>query len=52
MFRSIFQIDNFEKDIKIYSNFYIISANRQTFMINLTTPFEVNFDRYIEKMKF
>ncbi|WP_299214568.1 hypothetical protein [uncultured Aquimarina sp.] len=52
MFRSIFQVDNFEEDIRIFSNFYIITADKQTFMINLTTPFEVNFDGYIEKMKF
>ncbi|AXT53508.1 hypothetical protein D1818_22760 [Aquimarina sp. BL5] len=52
MFRSIFQVDNVEEDIRIFSNFYIITADKQTFMINLTTPFEVNFDGYIEKMKF
>ncbi len=52
MFRSIYQIDNFKTDTRAFSTFYIISANKQTFMINLTTPFEVNFDRYIEKMKF
>jgi len=52
MFRSIFQVDNFKENIQIYSTFYIITANKQTFMINLTTPFEVNFDGYIEKMKF
>ncbi|MFD2565566.1 hypothetical protein [Aquimarina rubra] len=52
MFRSIFQVDNPKENIRIFSNFYIITADKKTFMINLTTPFEVNFDRYIEKMKF
>jgi len=52
MFRSIFKIENFKEDIQVFSTFYIITANKKTFMINLTTPFEVNFDGYIEKMKF
>ncbi len=52
MFRSIFQIDNVETGIRTFSNSYIISANERTFMINLTTPYKVNFDGYIEKMKF
>ncbi|WP_298547591.1 hypothetical protein [uncultured Aquimarina sp.] len=52
MFRSIFQVDNFEENTRVFSNFYIVTADKQTFMINLTTPFEVNFDGYIEKMKF
>ncbi|WP_299314851.1 hypothetical protein [uncultured Aquimarina sp.] len=52
MFRSIFQVDNFVENIRMFSNFYIITADKQTFMINLTTPFEVNFDGYIEQMKF
>ncbi|MHA7057994.1 hypothetical protein ACWGOQ_0012290 [Aquimarina sp. M1] len=52
LFRSIFQVDNLKENIRVFSNFYIITADKQTFMINLTTPFEINFDRYIEKMKF
>ena len=52
MFRSIFQIDNFKTDLRGFNTSYIISANKQTFMINLTTPIQVNFDPYIEKMKF
>ncbi|MCK8522812.1 hypothetical protein M0D21_14620 [Aquimarina sp. D1M17] len=52
MFKSIFQIDNLKKDTKAFSSSYIISANKRTFMINLTTPIQVNFDGFIEKMKF
>ncbi|MBQ4822705.1 hypothetical protein [Aquimarina sp. MMG016] len=52
MFRSIFQIDNIKNDHISYSSTYFITAKKQTFVINLTTPFQVNFDRYIEKMKF
>lgn len=52
MFRSIFQIDNFKTDMRGFGTFYIVSANKQTFLINLTTPVQVNFDRYLEKMKF
>ncbi len=52
MFRSIFEVDHLASKIKTFSTFYIISANKQTFMINLITPFEVNFDGYIGKMKF
>lgn len=51
-FRSIFQIDDFKEDIQIFSTFYSSTADKKTRMINLTTRFEVNFDGYIEKMKF
>ncbi len=52
MFRSIFQINNFKTEMKAFNTSYILSANKKTFMINLTTPFKTNFDGYIEKMKF
>lgn len=52
MFRSIYQIDNLKHENSIYCSSYFITAKGQTFMINLTTPFQVNFDSYIEKMKF
>lgn len=52
LFKSIYRVDNFKEDFKFFSTFYIISVKQQTFMINLTTPFEVDFDPYIEKMKF
>lgn len=52
LFKSIYKVDNFKENYHFFSTFYIISVKQQTFMINLTTPFEVNFDPYIEKMKF
>ncbi|MBW1294506.1 hypothetical protein [Aquimarina litoralis] len=52
MFRSIYQIDNCKENFQIFSTFYTTIANKQTLIIDLTTPFEVNFDEYIEKMKF
>lgn len=52
IFRAIFKITNSEKDFAYYNTIYMVSTStKKTFQIILTTPFEVNFDPFIQKIK-
>lgn len=50
IFRSIHRIDNSKTNEEVYNAAYIISSNNKTVWIQITTPFEVNFDMFIQKM--
>lgn len=50
IFRSIHRIDNSKTNSEVYNSTYIISSNNKTIWIQLTTPFEVDFDMFIQKM--
>ncbi|WP_157503032.1 hypothetical protein [Mangrovimonas xylaniphaga] len=50
IFKAVYRVDNKETQITAYSASYILSGNKKTVMINLTTPFEVDFDPYLQKM--
>ncbi|MBR9756506.1 MAG: hypothetical protein GYB39_00340 [Algicola sp.] len=49
LFKVIYKIKYENHPIDVYSTSYIISSNRKTAMINLTTPFNVHFDAFIQK---
>ncbi|WP_338731064.1 hypothetical protein [Mangrovimonas cancribranchiae] len=49
LFKVIYKINYKDHPVDIYSTSYIISSNKKTVMINLTTPFDVYFDPFIQK---
>ena len=50
VFNCIHQIDNKQQDLTWYTSTYIVTSNQKTAFIQLTTPFEVNFNPFIDKM--
>lgn len=50
IFKAIFRIDNPKTKTSVFSNSYIISSNQKTVLINLSTPYDFNFDKYLQKM--
>jgi len=50
IFKAIFKVENQELQQQAFQNVYFISSNNKTVLINLMTPFEVNFDPFLEKM--
>lgn len=50
VFKAIFKVENQELQQQAFQNIYFISSNNKTVLINLMTPFEVNFDPFLEKM--
>ena len=50
IFKSIYRIDNDKTDAEVYNSTYIISSNHKTVWIQLTTPFEADFDMFIQKL--
>jgi len=50
IFKAIYKIENTKLKTEHFSTSYIISSNDKTIIIRLTTPIEVQFDPYIEKI--
>lgn len=50
IFRTIHRINNSKTNTEVYNANYIITSKNKTVWIQLTTPFEVNFDMFIQKM--
>lgn len=50
IFRSIHRIENSKTNTEVYNSTYIISSKNKTVWIQITTPFEVDFDMFIQKM--
>lgn len=50
IFKAIYKIDNKKKHTTVFNTYYIVSYHKNTVFINLTTPFEVDFDMYLQKM--
>ena len=50
IFRSIHRIDNQKTNMQVFNSNYIISSKKKTVWIQITTPFEVDFDMFIQKM--
>ncbi len=50
IFKAIFKVENDENSQHAFQHAYFISSNNKTVLINLTAPFEVNFDPFLEKM--
>lgn len=50
IFKAIFKIENPKLQLQAFQHTYFISSNKKTVLINLTSPFEVNFDPFLEKM--
>ena len=50
IFKSVHRIDNSKAHTEIYNTTYIITSNNKTIWLQLTTPFEVDFDMFIQKM--
>ncbi len=50
VFRTIHRINNSKTNSEVYNANYIISSKNKTVWIQITTPFEVNFDMFIQKM--
>lgn len=40
-----------EEDYEMYKTVYVITSRRKTFVVNILTPFEVDFDPFIRKFK-
>lgn len=52
IFKAVFKIQNTHENYQIYQNLYFISSQSKTIIINLSAPFEAEFDNYIGKIKF
>lgn len=50
IFKSIYKVDHQKTDISIFSTAYIISSNKKTVMIKLSSIYEIDFDPFIQKM--
>lgn len=50
IFKAIFKIEDRKIHHQAYQHVYFVSSNKKTALINLTTPFDVNFDPFLEKM--
>ena len=50
IFKAIFKVENEKLQQQAFQNAYFISSNKKTVRINLMTPYEVNFDSFLEKM--
>ena len=50
IFKAIFKVENQKLQQQAFQNAYFISSNKKTVLINLMTPFEVDFDPFLEKM--
>ncbi len=50
IFKAIYKIENTKLNHQAFQHVYFVSSNNKTVFINLSTPFEVNFDPYLEKM--
>lgn len=50
VFKAIFKITDTKLQQQVFQNAYFVSSNKKTVIINLMTPFEVNFDPFLEKM--
>ncbi len=52
VFKAIFKIEDLKSDRESYQTAYFISSNDKTVLIQLSTPIQVDFDPYLEKMVF
>ncbi len=50
IFKVVYKVEHPDWLNTVYNASYIISSNRKTLFIQLTTPFEVNFDPFLQKM--
>ncbi|GAB4163296.1 MAG: hypothetical protein Tsb0033_23490 [Winogradskyella sp.] len=50
VFKAIFKLENLKLNLQAFQHVYFISSNNKTVIINLTAPFEINFDLFLEKM--
>ncbi len=50
VFKAIFKVENRKLQHQAFQHVYFVSSNNKSALINVTTPFEVNFDHYLEKM--
>ena len=44
--------DHAEEHVEIFKTVYLISSNNRTFMLNFLTPFDIDLDPFIRKIKF
>lgn len=40
-----------EENYEMFSTIYLISSNQKTFLLNIMTPFEIDFDPFIRKIQ-
>ncbi|SHG42520.1 hypothetical protein [Winogradskyella jejuensis] len=52
IFKAIFKVDEKKGDRFFYQQAYFISSNQKSVLINISSPVDVDFDPYIEKMIF
>lgn len=50
IFKAIYKVDYPEKGTSLFSTSYIISSNRKTVMIKLSSIYNIDFNPYIQKM--
>lgn len=47
-----FDEDNDEEIVEMFKTVYVISSNNKTFILNFLTPFDIDLDPFIRKIKF
>jgi hypothetical protein len=52
LFKAIYKVKNKKIKQEVFNSSYIISSNDKTVFVLLTTPFEADFNPFIEKMIF
>lgn len=50
IFKAVYKVDYPEKGTSLFSTSYIISSNRKTVMIKLSSIYDIDFNPYIQKM--
>lgn len=50
VFKAIYKVENEDNYHPVFQHMYFVSSNKKTAFINLSTPFDVNFDPFLEKM--
>jgi hypothetical protein len=50
VFKAIFKLENLKLQQQAFQHVYILSSKKNTALINLTAPFQIEFDPFLEKM--
>jgi hypothetical protein len=50
VFKAIFKLENVKLQQQAFQHVYFLSSKKKTALINLTAPFQIDFDPFLEKM--
>lgn len=50
VFKAIYKLENLKLQQQAFQHVYFLSSKKKTALINLTAPFQIDFDPFLEKM--